>query len=70
MKSYCVLSRSLRAPDERSAMAIHLTPTELARELVRAYLGATFTGEERHRRRLEKTERLEREPGHASSRTD
>jgi ribose 5-phosphate isomerase B len=32
---------------------------ELARELVRAYLGATFTGEERHRRRLEKIYALE-----------
>ncbi len=33
---------------------------ELARELVKAYLGATFTGEERHRRRLEKIHALER----------
>jgi len=33
---------------------------ELARELVTAYLGATFTGEERHRRRLEKVHALER----------
>jgi RpiB/LacA/LacB family sugar-phosphate isomerase len=32
---------------------------ELARELVRAYLAATFTGEERHRRRLEKVHALE-----------
>lgn len=31
---------------------------ELARELVRAFLGAQFTGEERHRRRLEKVEAL------------
>lgn len=31
----------------------------LARELVAAYLGATFTGEERHRRRLEKIYALE-----------
>jgi RpiB/LacA/LacB family sugar-phosphate isomerase len=32
---------------------------ELARELVTAYLGATFTGEERHRRRLHKVYALE-----------
>ncbi len=32
---------------------------ELARELVTAYLGATFTGEERHRRRLQKVHILE-----------
>ncbi len=32
---------------------------ELARELVRAYLGARFTGEERHRRRLQKVHALE-----------
>jgi RpiB/LacA/LacB family sugar-phosphate isomerase len=32
---------------------------ELARELVRAYLAAKFSGEERHRRRLEKVRRLE-----------
>ena len=32
---------------------------ELAHELVKAYLGATFTGEERHRRRLEKVYALE-----------
>lgn len=32
---------------------------ELARELVRAYVGAEFTGEERHRRRLDKITKLE-----------
>jgi RpiB/LacA/LacB family sugar-phosphate isomerase len=32
---------------------------ELANELVKAYLGATFTGEERHRRRLQKIHALE-----------
>ena len=31
----------------------------LAHELVRAFLGATFSGEERHRRRLEKVKALE-----------
>jgi ribose 5-phosphate isomerase B len=33
---------------------------ELARELVRVYIEATFSGEERHRRRLEKIARLEK----------
>ncbi|MGH9450628.1 MAG: ribose 5-phosphate isomerase B [Terriglobia bacterium] len=32
---------------------------ELARELVRAYLGARFTGEERHRSRIEKIRAME-----------
>ncbi len=32
---------------------------EMARELVRAFLGATFSGEERHRRRLSKVKALE-----------
>ena len=34
---------------------------ELAAELVAAFLGATFSGAERHRRRLAKVEALERE---------
>ena len=33
--------------------------SELVRELVRAFVGATFSGEERHRRRLEKIQVLE-----------
>jgi RpiB/LacA/LacB family sugar-phosphate isomerase len=33
--------------------------TELARELVRVFLAAKFSGEERHKRRLEKIARLE-----------
>lgn len=37
--------------------------TELARELVRAFLGGKFSGEERHRRRLEKVNALERQYG-------
>jgi ribose 5-phosphate isomerase B len=37
---------------------------ELALELVRAYLAARFSGEERHRRRLAKIEALEREAEH------
>jgi RpiB/LacA/LacB family sugar-phosphate isomerase len=32
---------------------------ELARELIRTFLGAHFTGEERHRRRLDKVKALE-----------
>jgi RpiB/LacA/LacB family sugar-phosphate isomerase len=38
---------------------------ELARELVRNYLGAQFTGEARHRRRLEKIRALEERYGGA-----
>jgi ribose 5-phosphate isomerase B len=34
---------------------------ELAAELVAAFLGATFSGAERHRRRLAKVEALERD---------
>lgn len=34
--------------------------TELAKELVKAFLAAEFTGEKRHRRRLEKVAALER----------
>ena len=33
--------------------------SELARELVRAYLGAQFSGDERHRRRLAKVDAIE-----------
>jgi ribose 5-phosphate isomerase B len=36
---------------------------ELARELVRVFLGGKFSGEERHRRRLEKVNALERQHG-------
>ena len=36
---------------------------ELARELVRAFLGARFSGEERHVRRLEKVLAIERRSG-------
>jgi ribose 5-phosphate isomerase B len=32
----------------------------LARELLEAYLGARFSGEERHRKRLEKVQRIEK----------
>jgi ribose 5-phosphate isomerase B len=35
---------------------------ELARELVKTFIGAGFSGEERHRRRLEKVKALENNP--------
>ncbi len=41
-------------------MGARVIGPELARELVRAYLGAEFTGEERHRRRLAKIRALEK----------
>ncbi len=41
---------------------------ELARELIRAFLGAKFTGEERHRRRLEKIRALEARYGNKEDR--
>ncbi len=41
-------------------MGARVIGSELARELVQAYLGAKFTGEERHRTRLEKVRALER----------
>jgi ribose 5-phosphate isomerase B len=37
--------------------------TALAREIVRAFLAAEFSGEERHRRRLEKIRKLEEKAG-------
>jgi ribose 5-phosphate isomerase B len=40
---------------------------ELAKELVRAYLSANFTHEERHRRRLAKVKELEKRYGSRSS---
>src|SRR5213083_386 len=40
-------------------MGSRVIGTELARELVRAFLGATFSGEERHRRRVAKVIALE-----------
>ncbi|MGH9402387.1 MAG: ribose 5-phosphate isomerase B [Terriglobia bacterium] len=40
-------------------MGARVIGEELARELVRAYLGAQFSGEERHRRRLEKIKVME-----------
>jgi ribose 5-phosphate isomerase B len=40
-------------------MGARVIGVELARDLIRAYLGALFTGEDRHRRRLEKVRALE-----------
>lgn len=40
-------------------MGARVIGDELARELVRAYLGAKFSGEERHRRRLAKIHEIE-----------
>ena len=40
-------------------MGSRVIGTELARELVRNFLGAVFSGEERHRRRLEKVKEIE-----------
>ncbi len=41
-------------------MGARVIGPELARELVQVYLGAKFTGEERHRTRLEKVRALDR----------
>lgn len=40
-------------------MGARVIGVELAHELVRAYLAAKFSGEERHRRRLEKVKEIE-----------
>jgi len=40
-------------------LGARIVGTELAWELVRSYLGASFSGEERHRRRLAKVQALE-----------
>lgn len=42
--------------------------SEVAREVVRAFLGAAFSGEERHRRRVQKILEIEGEGGLASTR--
>jgi RpiB/LacA/LacB family sugar-phosphate isomerase len=42
------------------ALGARIIGSELARELVRAYLRARFSGEERHLRRLAKIDQLER----------
>lgn len=43
------------------ALGARVVGPALAAELIRAFLGARFSGAERHRRRLEKVQRLERE---------
>ena len=45
------------------ALGARVIGRELARELVRTFLAATFTGEERHRRRIEKIKALEQRYG-------
>lgn len=40
-------------------LGARVTGTELALEIVRAFVAARFTGEERHRRRLKKVEEIE-----------
>jgi len=41
-------------------LGARITGVELALDIVRAFVAARFTGEERHRRRLAKIEKLER----------
>lgn len=41
-------------------LGARVTGSELALEIVRAFVGARFTGEERHRRRLEKVAQIEK----------
>ena len=41
-------------------LGARIVGVELARELVKAFLGAKFSGEERHLRRLEKVDEMER----------
>jgi ribose 5-phosphate isomerase B len=41
-------------------LGARVTGPELAADIVRAYAGASFTGEERHRRRLDKVNAIER----------
>ena len=43
-------------------MGARVIGPELAHELVRAFLGASYSGEERHERRLAKVRALERDP--------
>jgi ribose 5-phosphate isomerase B len=42
-------------------LGARVTGPELALEIVRAFLGASFTGEARHRQRLEKLKQIEKE---------
>ena len=42
-------------------LGARIVGTELARELVKAFIGATFSGEERHLRRLAKVDAMERD---------
>lgn len=42
-------------------LGARIVGTELAKDIARTYLAATFSGAERHRRRLEKVREIERE---------
>ena len=42
-------------------LGARIVGAELARDIVKAYMGATFSGEERHLRRLAKVDEIERE---------
>ncbi len=48
------------------ALGARVVDEALAVQLVQAFLGAEFSGEERHRRRLAKIEAIEREQGRGS----
>jgi ribose 5-phosphate isomerase B len=54
--------RQSREHDDCNILCLgaRVTGPELALEIVRAFVGARFTGEERHRRRLEKVAQIER----------
>ena len=55
--------RQSREHDDCNILCLgaRVTGPELSLEIVRAFVAARFTGEERHRRRLEKIDRIERE---------
>lgn len=55
-------ARIAREHDDANVLCLgeRVIGIELAREVVRAFLGARFTGEDRHRRRLEKLLAVER----------
>lgn len=54
-------ARQAREHDDCNVLCLgaRVVGVELALEIVRAFVGATFTGEERHRRRLAKIEAME-----------
>lgn len=58
----CYSARQSREHDDCNVLCLgaRVTGVELALDLVHAFVAARFTGEERHRRRLAKIERLEK----------